>query len=70
MRAINVTDFVVEETGALILDTRKREFHKGFIPQSINIGIEGDFAPWVGALVGDVKHIFSLLKLAGKKNST
>jgi hydroxyacylglutathione hydrolase len=59
MRAINATDFeaVVEETGALILDTRKNgNFAKGFIPQSINIGIEGDFAPWVGALVGDVKQ--------------
>jgi hypothetical protein len=47
MRAINVTDFeaVVEETGALILDTRKTGISKGFIPQSINIE-EGDFAPW------------------------
>jgi hypothetical protein len=32
--------------------------------QSINIGIEGDFAPWVGALVGDVNNLHSLLKLA------
>jgi hypothetical protein len=38
MRAINVTDFeaVVEETGALILDTRKTGISPGFIPQSIN----------------------------------
>lgn len=48
---------LVEATGALILDTRSpADFHKGFIPQSINIGIRGDFAPWVGALVGDVKQ--------------
>jgi hypothetical protein len=42
MRAINVTDFeaVVEETGALILDTVKRNFAKGFIPQSINIELK------------------------------
>ena len=59
MKAILVNDFEakVEETGALILDTRKNvDFAKGFIPQSINIGIDGDFAPWVGALIADVKQ--------------
>ena len=59
MRAIPVNDYeaIAEETGALILDTRKNEdFAKGFIPQSINIGIDGDFAPWVGALIADVKQ--------------
>lgn len=46
-----------EETGALILDTRSPgEFYKGFIPNSINIGLKGDFAPWVGTLIVDVKH--------------
>ncbi|WP_026628648.1 MBL fold metallo-hydrolase [Dyadobacter alkalitolerans] len=44
-------------TGALILDTRKPEdFSKGFIPNSINIGIQGGFAPWVGALIPDLKQ--------------
>ncbi|CAA7385905.1 MBL fold metallo-hydrolase [Chryseobacterium fistulae] len=52
----------VEETGALILDTRSPiEFHKGFIPNSINIGLKGDFAPWVGTLVVDVKHPIVLI---------
>ncbi|WP_294203793.1 MULTISPECIES: rhodanese-like domain-containing protein [Chryseobacterium] len=46
-----------EETGALILDTRNPgDFWKGFIPNSINIGLKGDFAPWVGTLIVDVKH--------------
>ena len=46
---------VAEETGALILDTRTAaEFHKGFVPNSINIGLKGDFAPWVGAMIVDV----------------
>lgn len=46
-----------EETGALILDTRSAaEFCKGFIPNSINIGLKGDFAPWVGTLIVDVRH--------------
>lgn len=45
-----------ENSGALILDTRMApEFHKGFIPNSINIGLKGDFAPWVGAMLVDVQ---------------
>jgi len=45
------------ETEALILDTRKPdEFVKGHIPKSINIGIDGGFAPWVGALITDIKQ--------------
>jgi rhodanese-related sulfurtransferase len=50
----------------MILDTRSAaEFHKGFIPQSINIGIKGDFAPWVGALIGDVKQQIVLVTESG-----
>ncbi|RFC54574.1 MBL fold metallo-hydrolase [Brumimicrobium aurantiacum] len=46
-----------EGTGALILDTRANgDFAKGFIPNSISIGIGGDFAPWVGAMIGDVQQ--------------
>ena len=59
LNPISVEDFesFAEETGALILDTRgASEFHKGFIPNSINIGLKGDFAPWVGSLIVDVKH--------------
>ena len=45
------------ETDAVILDTRKETiFVKGFIPQSIFIGIDGGFAPWVGSLIKDVKQ--------------
>lgn len=51
-----------EDTGALILDTRSpAEFHKGFIPNSVNIGLKGDFAPWVGTLIVDVKHPLLLI---------
>ncbi|MCB9227847.1 MAG: MBL fold metallo-hydrolase [Chitinophagales bacterium] len=58
-RALNPTEFEVaaNETGAIILDTRKPEvFKKGFIPNSIFIGIDGGFAPWVGTLIPDVKQ--------------
>lgn len=55
-----------EGTGALILDTRSPvEFHKGFIPNSINIGISGGFAPWVGAMIGDVQQPLLLVAEPG-----
>ncbi len=42
-------------TGAILLDVRNaQEFAKGFVPNSINIGLDGQFAPWVGALIMDV----------------
>ncbi|MDX5480145.1 MAG: MBL fold metallo-hydrolase, partial [Hymenobacteraceae bacterium] len=45
------------ETGALILDTRKPQaFAKGFIPNAIFIGIDGSFAPWAGALIPDIRQ--------------
>ncbi|MGR6088135.1 MAG: MBL fold metallo-hydrolase [Arcticibacter sp.] len=60
-----------ELSGALILDTRTAdEFSRGFVPQSINIGIKGDFAPWVGALVGDVKQELLLVTEPGMEEET
>lgn len=56
---ISPDDFenVAEQSGALILDTRNAaDFYRGYIPNSINIGLKGDFAPWVGAMIVDVKH--------------
>ncbi|MFN5416048.1 MAG: MBL fold metallo-hydrolase [Flavobacteriia bacterium] len=65
---LNPTAFelLAESSGALILDTRDSgTFWKGFVPQSINIGINGDFAPWVGALIGDVKQEILLISEPG-----
>ncbi|HCT22899.1 MAG TPA: MBL fold metallo-hydrolase, partial [Chitinophagaceae bacterium] len=46
-----------EETEALIIDTRDPQtFAKGYIPNSINISIDGTFAPWVGTLVTDLQQ--------------
>lgn len=56
------------ETGALVLDTRKAaDFHKGFIPNSINIGVDGQFAPWVGALIPDIKQQILLVTEPGRE---
>ena len=68
MTALSVEDFenTAEQSGALILDTRANgDFAKGFIPQSINIGISGDFAPWVGAMIVDVKQPILLVTEVG-----
>ena len=50
-------ELVANETEALIIDTRsKDDFRAGFIPNSIFIGLDGNFATWVGTLVPDVKQ--------------
>jgi len=50
------------ETDALILDTRDAQtFAQGFIPNAINIGIDGSFAPWVGALIPDIRQAILLV---------
>ena len=50
-------EIAANDTDAVILDVRhESEFVKGFIPRSIFIGLDGGFAPWVGALLVDVKQ--------------
>lgn len=50
-------ELLAESEGALVLDTRPAQtFKDGFVPRSINIGLRGDFAPWVGTLIPDVKQ--------------
>ncbi len=54
------------ETGALMLDVRSPQtFAKGFVPNSINIGLEGQFAPWVGTLIPDIKQELLLITEPG-----
>jgi len=59
---------VAESTDALILDVRNREdFVQGFIPNSIFIGLDGSFAPWVGALVADLQQPILLVAPEGQE---
>ena len=59
------------ETDALLLDTRAPQtFAQGFIPNSINIGIDGNFAPWVGAMIPDLKQEILLVTDPGREEET
>ncbi|MGB2088460.1 MAG: rhodanese-like domain-containing protein, partial [Psychroflexus salarius] len=59
------------ETKALILDTREAEvFKEGFIPNSINIGLDNNFAQWVGELIPDIKQPILLVTEPGKEEES
>jgi len=69
-RALSVSEFeaAANETNAVIIDTRNaQEFAKGFIPNAINIGIDGSFATWVGTMIPDVKQAILLVADAGRE---
>lgn len=58
-------------TGALILDTRDAgRFAAGFIPGSLSIGLNGDFAPWTGAIIGDVNIRLLLVADPGREEES
>lgn len=64
----DIFEAAANETGALVLDVRHQgEFVHGHIPRSIFIGLNGDFAPWVGALIADVKLPILLVAPIGKE---
>ena len=61
-------ELIANTTDAVVLDVRHQtEFVKGFIPQSIFIGIDGGFAPWVGALIKDIHQPILLVSPEGKE---
>jgi len=61
-------ELVANEMAALVLDTRDaEEFVKGFIPNSINIGLNGNFAQWVGEMIPDVQQQILLVTEEGKQ---
>lgn len=62
---------VMDLTDALVLDVREaEEFKKGFVPRSINIGLKGDLAPWVGAMIVDVKQPIILITENGQEQES
>lgn len=70
LQALSPEEFetAANETDALVLDTRDAQsFAKGFIPNSINIGIDGSFAPWVGAMIPDIKQKILIVADEGRE---
>lgn len=68
--ALDVDTFeaMANHEGALVLDTRHQsDFVKDFIPNSIFIGIDGSFAPWVGALITDLHQPITFLAPEGRE---
>ena len=71
LTALDPTAFelLAEETGAIVLDVRhQKEFAEGHIPRSIFIGLDGSFAPWVGALIADVQQPLLLVAPEGRES--
>ena len=71
--ALNPDEFekLANENQALILDVRKsNEFASAHIPNAIFIGIDGQFAPWVGALITDLKQPILLVAPEGREEET
>lgn len=65
---VETFEAMANHEGALVLDTRnQQEFAKGFVPNSIFIGIAGSFAPWVGALITDLQQPIVFLADEGRE---
>ena len=67
---IQIKDFrnLIQDPSILVLDTRNAsEFSKGFIPNSVNIGIDGSFAMWVGEMILDINQKIILVTDEGRE---
>lgn len=68
---VNAFEQHAKNTEAIILDVRnQKDFAAGHIPGSIFIGIDGGFAPWVGALIGDIQQPILLVTPVGREEET
>ena len=64
-------EVVANEERPLVLDTRPNaDFAKGFIPNSINIGLDSNFAMWVGEMIPDIKQTILLVTEPGKEEES
>ncbi|RZW39783.1 MAG: MBL fold metallo-hydrolase, partial [Flavobacteriaceae bacterium] len=64
-------EIAANQTESVVLDVRHQDdFTKGHIPRSIFIGLDGSFAPWVGALIADVKQPILLVTPEGREEET
>ncbi|WP_413514042.1 MBL fold metallo-hydrolase [Myroides odoratus] len=64
-------DAMVATGEVLVLDTRSpQDFASGFIPKSINIGLNGPFAVWVGELIKEIEQPLVLITEPGKEEES
>lgn len=70
-RGLSETEFSsAVDHGALILDTRKADdFEKGFVPNSVNIGLNGQYAIWAGTLI-NINQPLVLVTEVGKEHES
>ncbi len=67
----NAFEKLATSSGAVMLDVRnQKDFMEAHIPNSIFIGIDGGFAPWVGALIGDTEQTILLIAPEGRVEET
>ncbi|MCA0430898.1 MAG: MBL fold metallo-hydrolase [Bacteroidetes bacterium] len=70
-KALSVNEFKKESTNALVLDVRKpNDFVQAHIPNSIFIGIDGQFAPWVGTVIEDINQKIIIVAPEGREEET
>ncbi|MBA5791914.1 MBL fold metallo-hydrolase [Flavobacterium sp. xlx-214] len=70
-KAFTPTEFKLASDDALILDVRDADsFGKAHIPGAIFIGVDGGFAPWVGALITDINQPIVLVTPEGREQET
>lgn len=68
---LSAEEFIALDDDVVLLDTRSAdEFGLGHVPGSIFIGLDGQFAPWVGALMPSVKQRIALIAPIGREEET
>jgi hydroxyacylglutathione hydrolase len=68
---VETFEMVANKIDTVILDVRHQDdYAKGHVPRSIFIGIDGDFAPWVGALIPDIKQPLLLITPLGREEES
>jgi len=64
-------EVLANQEDVVVLDVRhENDFVKAHIPNSIFIGIQGNFAPWVGSLLGNVNQKLLLVIPEGREEET
>ncbi|MBA5629431.1 MBL fold metallo-hydrolase [Moheibacter lacus] len=70
LKPLSVEEFetLAAEPDVLVLDTRhQNDFVKGFVPNSYFIGVQGDFAPWVGTVIENINQKIIFISEIGKE---